>query len=148
MYAHSSHPPSKKGDQKLSEVLVGRQSNKKPQIPVFVTDYVLCINITARKRSLRRLCFYTCLSVILFTGVGVPGQVQPPWAGTPPPAGTPLAGTPPAGTPPGQVHPQVGTPPGAVHAGRYGQQAGGTHPTGMYSCFSKAISFNIIEKLN
>ena len=31
--------------------------------------------------------------------------------------------------PPGQVH-----PPGAVHAGRYGQQAGGTHPTGMLSC--------------
>ena len=26
---------------------------------------------TARKRSLRRLCFYTCLSVILFTGGGV-----------------------------------------------------------------------------
>ena len=26
--------------------------------------------ITARKRSLRRLCFYTCLSVILFTGGG------------------------------------------------------------------------------
>ena len=25
---------------------------------------------TARKRSLRRLCFYTCLSVILFTGGG------------------------------------------------------------------------------
>ena len=35
-----------------------------------------------------------------------------------------------AGTPPGP-----GTPPGAVHAGRYGQQAGGTHPTGMHSCF-------------
>ena len=34
-----------------------------------------------------------------------------------------------AGTPPRQVH-----PPGAVHAGRYGQQAGGTHPTGMHSC--------------
>ena len=30
---------------------------------------------------------------------------------------------------PGQVH-----PPGAVHAGRYGQQAGNTHPTGMHSC--------------
>ena len=27
-----------------------------------------------------------------------------------------------------------GTPPGAVHAGRYGQQAGGTHITGMHSC--------------
>ena len=26
-----------------------------------------------------------------------------------------------------------GAPPRAVHAGRYGQQAGGTHPTGMYS---------------
>ena len=37
----------------------------------------------------------------------------------------PGSGTP----PPDQVH-----PPGAVHAGRYGQQAGGTHPTGMHSC--------------
>ena len=27
------------------------------------------------------------------------------------------------------------TPPGAVHAGKYGQEAGGTHPTGMQSCF-------------
>ena len=27
--------------------------------------------ITARKRSLQRLCFYTCLSFILFTGGGV-----------------------------------------------------------------------------
>ena len=40
-----------------------------------------------------------------------------------------------AGTPPRQVHPRAGTPPGAVHAGRYGQQAGGTHPTGMHSCY-------------
>ena len=32
--------------------------------------------------------------------------------------------------------PRQGThPPGAVHAGRYGQQAGGMHPTGMQSCF-------------
>ena len=28
----------------------------------------VCVRITARKRSLQRLCFYTCLSVILFTG--------------------------------------------------------------------------------
>ena len=38
-------------------------------------------------------------------------------------------------TPPG---PEAGTPPPgpeAVHAGRYGQQAGSTHPTGMQSCF-------------
>ena len=51
------------------------------------------------------------LSVILFTEGGVPGQV------------------PQAGTPPGRY-----TPRGAVHVGRYGQQAGGTHPTGMHSC--------------
>ena len=30
------------------------------------------------------------------------------------------------------IHPPEQTPPGAVHAGRYGQQAGGTHPTGMF----------------
>ena len=58
-------------------------------------------------------------------GTGVPVQV-PPWAGTPPPGQV----HPPGKVPPWQVH-----PPGAVHAGRYGQQAGGTHPTGMNSCF-------------
>ena len=39
-------------------------------------------------------------------------------------------------TPPGWYIPQ-----GAVHAGRYGQQAGGTHPTGMHSCLSKNSLF-------
>ena len=37
---------------------------------------------------------------------------------------------------PGQVHPPMQVPhPSAVHAGRYGQQAGSTHPAGMQSCF-------------
>ena len=83
---------------------------------------------TARKRSLRGLCFYTCLSVILFT-------VGSTWAGTPPPARY---------TPPGRYIPQEGTPPpGKVHPPwpqcmlGYGQQAGGTHPTGMHSCMQK-----------
>ena len=40
-----------------------------------------------------------------------------------------------AGTPPWQVHPRAGHPPGQVHPLGYGQQAGGTHPTGMHSCF-------------
>ena len=35
--------------------------------------------------------------------------------------------------PPDQALPEAGTPLGAVHAGRYGQQAGGMHPTGMQS---------------
>ena len=52
-------------------------------------------------------------------GGGRPGQVPPggytPWAGTPP---------------------QAGTPPTQCML-RYGQQAVGTHPTGMRSCFSK-----------
>ena len=48
--------------------------------------------------NLRRLCFYTCLSVILFTGV--PGQVHPPGRSTPRQV-HPKAGTP----PPRQVHP-------------------------------------------
>ena len=39
--------------------------------------------------------------------------------------------------PPEQTPPGPGTPPpGAEHAGRYGQRAGGTHPTGMQSCLS------------
>ena len=33
---------------------------------------------------------------------------------------------------------------GAVHTGRYRQQAGGTHPTGMHTCFSKKIRLNLI----
>ena len=69
---------------------------------------------TARKRSLRRLCFYTCLSVILFTG-GVwsiacwdthphlPGPEAPPWIRHTPTPGTwhsPGSDTPPGpGTP-------------------------------------------------
>ena len=66
-------------------------------------------------------------------------QVNLPRPGTPPsgPGTPPGPGTlPRPGTPPqDQVHPLgPGTPPGAVHAGRYGQQAGGTHPTGMHSC--------------
>ena len=97
----------------------------------------ICFNyiFTARKRSLRRLCFYTCLSVILFTGGST-------WEG--PPGRYPLSRyTSGQVHTPGQVHPLgrytpwAGTPPlGAVHAGRYGQQVGGTHPTGIHSCNS------------
>ena len=38
-------------------------------------------------------------------------------------------------TPPREQTPRADTPsPSAVYAGRYGQQAGGTHPTGMQTC--------------
>ena len=73
----------------------------------------------ARKRSLRRLCFYTCLSVILFPGGCLPQcmlRYTRPQSRHPPP-------------------PRADTPPHAVHAGRYGQQAGGTHSTKMHTCY-------------
>ena len=38
-------------------------------------------------------------------------------------------------TPPGRQTPPQEDPPEAVHARRYGQQASGTHPTGMHTCF-------------
>ena len=64
------------------------------------------------------------------------------WAGTPPRQVHPQAGTPLGRytTPLGRYTPQAGTSPRAVHAGRYGQQAGGTHPTVMHSCLHNQVS--------
>ena len=49
-------------------------------------------------------------------------------------------------TPPGSRHPPGSsrpplkqTRPCAVHVGRYGQQAGSTHPTGMHTCFAHFV---------
>ena len=36
-------------------------------------------------------------------------------------------------------------PPCAVHAGRYGQQAGGTHPTGMHTCIFLKPSYFLFD---
>ena len=64
-------------------------------------------------------------------------DTHPPGADTPPEADTPWEQTPPPGadTPLGADTPQEQTPSRTEHAGRYGQCAGGTHPTGMQSCF-------------
>ena len=64
---------------------------------------------------------FTPLSVILFTG-GV--CLSACWDIHPPPGADP---------PPSRHSPR------AVHAGRYGQQAGGTHPTGMHTCWHNAF---------
>ena len=61
----------------------------------------------------------------------------PPRKQTPPAEHTPPHGAdiPPGADPPDQAPPSwEQTPPAAEHAGRYGQRAGGTHPTGMQSC--------------
>ena len=68
------------------------------------------------------------LSVILFTG----GVAIPPWADTPHPLGRP---------PPGQ------TPPPAQCMLGYGQQTGGTHPTGMQSCFLMCCHCNDLKRV-
>ena len=95
---------------------------------------------TARKRSLgqgnifRSVCQEFCPQGRGSTSAGTPPRDQ---AGTPHRTRyTPLTR---------QLHPQgpgrytpldqaVPPPPRAVHAGRYGQQGGGTHPTGVHSC--------------
>ena len=71
----------------------------------------------------------------------------PPPRQTSPQADTPQADIPPSSPPQADTfrrrhprsHPAGSRPPGAdttptEHAGRYGQRAGGTHPTGMQSC--------------
>ena len=90
---------------------------------------------TARKRSLRRLCFHRCLSVhrgcvpLCMLGYAPRDQSLPPGNRHPPSQEqTPLQE---------QTHPRKSRhppPPPPVHAGRYGQQAGGTHPTEMHTC--------------
>ena len=85
-------------------------------------------------------------SVILLTAGGVctppPGadtpRADPPRSRhTPPEQTSPRADT---HTPtPEQTPPRSRPPPKAEHARRYGQRAGGTHPTGMQSCFGSYI---------
>ena len=99
-----------------------------------------CIYIYCPQQSWGKVIFsVACVKNSVHKGGVVPGQA-PPGRYTPqqvPPRQVhPWAGTPPTGTPPGKVTPQgplADTPHRAVHAGRYGQQADGTHPTGMHS---------------
>ena len=74
------------------------------------------------------------MSVILSTGRSAPvhAGIHTPGPETDPP-GT-IGRHPQEQTPPLQDQRQ--TPPQAVHAGRYGQQAGDTHPTGMHTSLS------------
>ena len=93
------------------------------------------------------------LSVILFTGGEYLGR-YPPGRYTP---GRSILQqvNPPAGTSPWQVHPPSRYTPQQVHPPQaytplrqcilgYGQQAGGTHPTGMHSCILHNFYFYIL----
>ena len=78
---------------------------------------------------------YTPWQVHLWDQVQPPDQVHLPRPGIPPRPGTPPRTR---YTPQGTRY----TTPKAVHAGRYGQQVGGTHPTGMHSCFVSYLQWN------
>ena len=60
---------------------------------------------------------------------------QAPQEQTPPEADTPRSRHPPGADTPQEQTSGTRHPPSAVHAGRYGQQAGGMHATGMQSSF-------------
>ena len=85
------------------------------------------------------------LSVILSTGGGRGSATHTPWADTPlgrhplPPGQTPSLGRHPWPDTPWAYIPLVTHPPGQKPPGQcmlgYGQQAGGTHPTGMQSWY-------------
>ena len=123
----------------------------KETIYIFCSDYSWSVNykhiFTARKRSLGQGYIFT--PVFLFTAEQYlgrypppPDQVHPPGSGTPPNQVPSLGpGTPPE---PGAL-PGTRCTPRAVHGGRYGQQAGGTHPTGMHSCVIY-VGINEFEK--
>ena len=75
--------------------------------------FVNCHFITAQKRSLRRLCFYRCLSVHGGGGAA--------------PRGVCIQGV-------EDLHPGPVCMPAVRQTKGYAQRAGGTYPTGMYSC--------------
>ena len=85
--------------------------------------------VTARKRSFRRLCFHWCLSVHGGSAHTLPRASTPR-------ASTPLGRPPQGWEPPGRHPLPLGRHPPAQCMLGYGQQAGGTHPTGMHSCSS------------
>ena len=77
-------------------------------------------------------------SASVHAGIPHPPSRHPPQTRHPPRPGT----LPRPGTPLEQA------PPGAEHARRYGQRAGGTHPTGMQSCSCERLSLESVEPIS
>ena len=101
---------------------------------VFYKKFFILL-ITVRKRSLGQgNIFIGVCQEFCSRGGGVPGQVHPPGPGTPPQCFFFFAFFPLLFSKFLINYFIICSPPRAVHAGRYGQQAGSTHPTGMHSC--------------
>ena len=111
--------------------------------------------ITARKRSLGQSNIFTpvCHSVHSGGSASVHAGIPPPPPGTryTPPRDQPHPPGPDTHTPPpspweqSPLRDQAHTPPGP---GRHGQRAGGTHPTGMQSCFHSHSEWNCVGTLS
>ena len=111
--------------------------------------------VTTRNEVGARLCFHRCVwfcsqgrvSASVHAGIHNPlgadtPQSRPPQSRHPQSRHPPEADTPQEQTlPPWIRPPRADTPPPAEHAGRYGQRAGGTHPTGMQSCSIFVFAF-------
>ena len=88
--------------------------------------YPICLSRVVRSRVLDRIFFFTARNH------------PPPIEQNPPPGRNQEDHPPPEETrktPPPPEETRKTSPPRAVHAGRYAQQAGGTHLTGMHTCF-------------
>ena len=87
-----------------------------PVVPVQVGTLLLFWVITARKRSLRRLCFHRCFSVDVGSAPLHAGIHSPPLGPETDPPPEPEADTP-LGRPPPGKHPQADTDTPPVQAG-------------------------------
>ena len=137
---------SKHSKPRYHSVYTNRKGNEKSLKVLQKTTMKKFGIVTTRKLSWGKVIFsVACVKNSVHRGstwAGTPPrQVHPPWPSTPPLGRyTPLGQV----HPPGRYTPRAGTPPRAVHAGRYGQQAGGTHPTGMHSCLmmlAKSVAY-------
>ena len=122
------------------------------QSPLDRNEITQPIRVSLSNVTFQRLHYYrlqTKFEKVIFLHVSVcpqgavPGQ-EPTLGRYTPPGRYPPGQVPPLGRyTPGQVH-----PPEAVHAGRYGQQAGGTHPTGMHSCLNCCLPPLVLNRQN
>ena len=82
--------------------------------------------------------FFTGVCDSVHRGGSASVQAGMPPHNTPPPPHPWAESSPLEQDPPDQPLPRdQAPPPSAEHAGRYGQRAGGMHPTGMQSCFTE-----------
>ena len=115
----------------------------------FEMHFFVCLLYYRPQTKFAKIMFFTpvCQSFCLRGGVSAsvhaeihtPQSRHLPGSRHPPGVDTPRSRHPLEQTTPWSRHPPKQTPPCTVHAERYGQQAGGTHPTGMHTCLGMVM---------